>query len=61
MSFEQVRRKVIVTNFQKVKLSLLHRKNSTFSNLGVTFMPKFQGGWVLHGGVLLWQIGTLKI
>ena len=42
MWFEQVRRKVIVTSFQEVKLSLLHRKSSKFSNLGVTFISKLQ-------------------
>ena len=40
MWFEQVCCKVIVTNFQEVKLSLRHRKNSKFSNLGVTFVLK---------------------
>ena len=40
MRFEQEFSKVIVTNFQEFKLSLPHRKNNKFSNLGVTFIPK---------------------
>ena len=40
MWFEEACSKVIVTNFQEVKLSLPHRKNSKCSNLWGTFMPK---------------------
>ena len=40
MWFIQVCSRVIVTNFQEVKLPLRHRKNSKFPNLGVTFVPK---------------------
>ena len=40
MWFEEVCSKVIVPNFQEVKLSLSHRKNSKSSNLGVSLYPR---------------------